>query len=485
MIRLFCGAIVVVLVILVSIACVPEAGTTATPTDTLATQAEILTQTPPSVAAKEVAPEPTSLPTVTISPPGDGRGLANPTPNPASTPTTLPSGLQYIDLVVGTGEPARVGATVVLSNTRWLVDGTKRDPQEFSFVLGQEEIIKGFNEGVASMRVGGKRKLTIPPELGYGDRGAGQVIPPGATLVYEVELLEVRLQALAQSKSTLVMPSDLQIEDLKVGTGDPARTGATLSVHYTGWLMDGSKFDSSLDRGRPFDFVLGQGRVIKGWDEGIASMRVGGKRRLTIPPELGYGDRGAGQVIPPGATLVFEVELLEVRSPILDTTGSPSPPGGAIRHEIMATRNHLSEAQSVEYNSIPATSGDHWPRWSQCGFFEEALPDERTVHNLEHSNIIVSYNLTTPEEVDELRDVMGSVGLAGVLGVTRFYDKIQPGTVALSAWGVSDTMQGIDEERINTFFRTYGGNLGPEGNISCLNSGVMPLGSPEERSGGQ
>ncbi len=157
--------------------------------------------------------------------------------------------------------------------------------------------------------------------------------------------------------------------------------------------------------------------------------------------------------------------------------------GIGVQHDVMATRNHLPEGTTVEYNSIPASSGNHWPAWSQCGFFEEGLPDERIAHNLEHSNIIVSYNLTTPEEVDELRDVMGSVGLAGVVGVTRFYDKIEPGTVALSAWGVSDTMQGIDEERINTFFSTYGGNLGPEGNISCLNSGVMPLGSPEERSG--
>ncbi len=125
------------------------------------------------------------------------------------------------------------------------------------------------------------------------------------------------------------------------------------------------------------------------------------------------------------------------------------------------------------YNSIPATSGDHWPRWSKCGFYEEALPDERVVHNLEHSNIVVSYNLTTPEEVDELRDVMSSGGLAGVLGIARFYDKIEPGTVALSAWGVSDTMPGIDEERINTFFGAYGSNLGPE-SISCISSGVTP-----------
>jgi FKBP-type peptidyl-prolyl cis-trans isomerase len=84
-------------------------------------------------------------------------------------------------------------------------------------------------------------------------------------------------------------------------------------VHYTGWLVDDTKFDSSLDSGNPFSFPIGQGRVIRGWDEGVASMKVGGKRELTIPPDLAYGDRGAGGVIPPGATLIFEVELLELR----------------------------------------------------------------------------------------------------------------------------------------------------------------------------
>ena len=107
-------------------------------------------------------------------------------------------------------------------------------------------------------------------------------------------------------------PGGLQIEDVKVGTGDTAEAGKSVSVHYTGWLTDGKKFDSSKDRGQPFEFPLGGGRVIKGWDEGVKGMKVGGVRKLTIPPEMGYGARGAGGVIPPNATLVFEVELLKV-----------------------------------------------------------------------------------------------------------------------------------------------------------------------------
>jgi FKBP-type peptidyl-prolyl cis-trans isomerase FkpA len=112
--------------------------------------------------------------------------------------------------------------------------------------------------------------------------------------------------------SVTTTASGLKIEDLTEGTGAEAAAGQTVSVHYTGWLTDGQKFDSSKDRNDPFAFVLGGGMVIKGWDEGVQGMKVGGVRRLTIPPQLGYGPRGAGGVIPPNATLVFEVELLAV-----------------------------------------------------------------------------------------------------------------------------------------------------------------------------
>jgi FKBP-type peptidyl-prolyl cis-trans isomerase len=106
---------------------------------------------------------------------------------------------------------------------------------------------------------------------------------------------------------------ELLIEDLVVGNGATAAAGQTVSVHYTGWLTNGNKFDSSVDRNEPFEFKLGMGRVIAGWDQGVAGMQVGGKRKLTIPPHMGYGEHGAGGVIPPNATLVFDVELLGVR----------------------------------------------------------------------------------------------------------------------------------------------------------------------------
>jgi peptidylprolyl isomerase len=111
----------------------------------------------------------------------------------------------------------------------------------------------------------------------------------------------------------VVTSSGLKYIDMVVGEGKSPQKGANVTVHYTGYLTDGTKFDSSVDREEPFQFVLGVGRVIKGWDEGVASMRIGGKRKLIIPPQLGYGERGAGTVIPPNAELIFDVELIAVK----------------------------------------------------------------------------------------------------------------------------------------------------------------------------
>jgi peptidylprolyl isomerase len=139
-----------------------------------------------------------------------------------------------------------------------------------------------------------------------------------ATVVAGALAAGTPISAAAQSPGkTMTTASGLQIADIKGGTGATPKTGQICVMHYTGWLYQngakGAKFDSSVDRGQPFEFPIGTGRVIKGWDEGVASMKVGGKRTLIIPPDLGYGARGAGGVIPPNATLIFEVELLGVK----------------------------------------------------------------------------------------------------------------------------------------------------------------------------
>jgi peptidylprolyl isomerase len=135
---------------------------------------------------------------------------------------------------------------------------------------------------------------------------------PAKTRWQAVSWVSMRIKASVLGAKAVTTPSGLKYEDIVVGTGASPQSGQEVTVHYTGTLEDGTKFDSSVDRGEPFKFPIGVGRVIKGWDEGVMTMKVGGKRKLVIPPQLGYGSRGAGGVIPPNATLVFEVELLGV-----------------------------------------------------------------------------------------------------------------------------------------------------------------------------
>jgi FKBP-type peptidyl-prolyl cis-trans isomerase FkpA len=151
-----------------------------------------------------------------------------------------------------------------------------------------------------------RKVLMLSATLAVGATGCGDeaIAPEDEAFAPE---LGVDLDAMTETASGLLY------QDLVVGDGATAQAGDSVSVHYTGWLKDGTKFDSSLDRNDPFNFRLGAGKVIPGWDEGVAGIRVGGKRKLVIPPELGYGDRGAGGgLIPGGATLVFDVELLEI-----------------------------------------------------------------------------------------------------------------------------------------------------------------------------
>ncbi|MCL4868320.1 MAG: FKBP-type peptidyl-prolyl cis-trans isomerase [Anaerolineae bacterium] len=244
--------------------------------------------------------------------------------NPADFVTT-DSGLQYVDLVVGDGPLPETNGIVSVHYTGWLEDGKKFDSSidrddPITFVLGKDQVIPGWEEGVASMRVGGKRQMIIPADLAYGATGYQNFIPPNAVLTFDVELLAYYAPAPAapteiDEADLVTTESGLQYVDLVVGTGEVARSGYTVSVHYTGWLTDTTKFDSSLDRGTPLEFVLGEGRVIVGWEEGLVGMRVGGRRQLIIPSDLAYGDLGQG-IIPGGATLIFEVELIETKAPL-------------------------------------------------------------------------------------------------------------------------------------------------------------------------
>ena len=181
--------------------------------------------------------------------------------------------------------------------------------------VGVGMVIKGWDIGIPILKAGEKATLIIPDSLGYGAEGSGKRGVLG-TLVFDVELVEIvnldpfDISGVKQQTTE----SGLKYYVTKEKTeGDKPKKGEMVHVHYTGYLEDGTKFDSSWDRMRPFNFQLGMGRVIKGWDEGIALLKPGEKARFVIPSHLGYGKRGAGASIPPDATLIFDVELVKVQ----------------------------------------------------------------------------------------------------------------------------------------------------------------------------
>ncbi|MCA0425908.1 MAG: FKBP-type peptidyl-prolyl cis-trans isomerase [Bacteroidetes bacterium] len=235
---------------------------------------------------------------------------------------TTASGLKYRVTELGKGKQVEAGDKVTVHYTGKLTNGTKFDSskdrnQPFSFKVGAGQVIKGWDEGLQLLKVGDKATFVIPPDIAYGQRDMGS-IPPNSTLIFDVEVLDTKsapkiLPYDTKGKDTLTTASGLRYINVENGSGEQAVAGKTVRVHYTGYLMDGKIFDSSIERDEPIEFPLGQRMVIPGWEEGIALMKVGDKKRLIIPSELAYGANGAGGVIPPNATLIFDVELVQVK----------------------------------------------------------------------------------------------------------------------------------------------------------------------------
>jgi peptidylprolyl isomerase len=235
----------------------------------------------------------------------------------------LSKGLKIYDEKMGSGNAAIPGSTLKTHYTGWLLSGRKFGSSKdlgksFDVVLGAGKLIKGWEKGLEGMRVGGVRWLRVSPAMGYG-AAAYTMIPSNSTLVFRVELMESEVDSAVIEKmdffpdtTTLALENGsegLRYAIVKPGEGEPARVGTRVRVHYTGWLTNGHKFDSSRDRGQVLRVPLGSGQVIRGWDLGIAGMLPGEKRILIVPPGLAYGSRGMGP-IPGGSTLIFAVEYL-------------------------------------------------------------------------------------------------------------------------------------------------------------------------------
>ncbi len=257
---------------------------------------------------------------------GEGGG-ADSTQNAVSSTgmVTTPNGVEVDITAAGDGIRLQFGQKVVCSYTGMLSDGQVFDQsapgQPMEFVLGSGQGMPGWHEGIAELSKGAVATITIPSEQGFGAEGLGNLIPPNEILTFEVQVLDVKEapQPIAhelwstEGLEKMTTNSGLEYYIIEEGTGEQAAAGRMVQVHYYGVLEDGTKFDESYMRGEPIEFQLGSGRVIPGWEEGIALLTAGSKAQLVIPPYLAYGEQGAGGAIPPNATLIFDVELVAVQ----------------------------------------------------------------------------------------------------------------------------------------------------------------------------
>jgi FKBP-type peptidyl-prolyl cis-trans isomerase len=242
-------------------------------------------------------------------------------PDPTKQVKTA-SGLKYEVLVAGEGDPPRAGQGVELGFAVWSDKGvhilsTAADGHKLTGMCTKLRLTrigeKFLAEAVQLMKPGAKYRFEVPPGLCWGERGIAPLVPPNAITIWELELMQIHDVPKFEKpdpEKTIKRESGLGYEVLREGTGKSPTAADQVTVHYTGYLEDGTVFDSSLARGEPATFPLN--RVIAGWTEGLQLMKEGAKYRFTIPPELGYGPRGSPPVIPPSATLIFVVELIKV-----------------------------------------------------------------------------------------------------------------------------------------------------------------------------
>lgn len=322
----------------------------------------------------------------------DATATPNPTDTPQSTPAPLPtrpnnnenltttdSGLQYEILEAGEGVKPEVGDIVVVQYVGSLEDGTIFDSsiargEPAQFALGQGVVIPGWDEGIALMNIGDKMRLVIPPTLAYGTAGAGGVIPPNATLTFEVELLgvvEPTPTPLPPDPPTAVNESDYSETEagmlffvLQEGDGDQPQLGDSVAFHFSGWLEDGTSIGTSYPTGQPVDIILGQQSIMPGWDNALTQMNVGEITQFILPPELGLGEVGSPPAIPPNSTLIFEIELIEILPP-------PPTPQAINPDEIMTTESGLQYVVLEEGDGEVIAEGEtavvHYRGWFEDG----------------------------------------------------------------------------------------------------------------------
>lgn len=256
------------------------------------------------------------------------------TPAEVSAYETTEDGVEYAILTEGTGDPVKANDMVTFNFNAWRSDGILFDSstqagQPAQFRLGGSGLA-GLDAGMIGMLAGETRQIRIPPEMAYGEEGAGAVIPPNDTIIFEIELLEfVASPELTLADEFITTDTGLEYAIIEEGEGEGAVAGDGVSVHYSGFLEDGTLFDSSIDRGQPLVLTLGQGSVIPGWEEGLLGMKKGEVRQLRIPGDLAYGEMGSPPLIPANATLIFDVQMVEIspaasaETPVIPTVPAP------------------------------------------------------------------------------------------------------------------------------------------------------------------